>query len=162
MCIRDRTYPLPEAQRDRFLLRISMGYPSEEAELAMLDHHGEHDPLEPLRPVTDAAAVLRGIAAVRKVYVHPGVKAYLVAVSYTHLDVYKRQHPHRLAALRQVLHRSPEHPSRHRRRYQVRTVRRTVPVRIGSRHPGRGRLRRRRPRRFSPVSYTHLDVYKRQ
>ncbi len=74
------TYPLPEAQRDRFLLRISMGYPSEEAELAMLDHHGEHDPLEPLRPVTDAAAVLRGIAAVRKVYVHPGVKAYLVAI----------------------------------------------------------------------------------
>lgn len=74
------TYPLPEAQRDRFLLRISMGYPSAEAEVAMLDRHGETDPLEPLRPVTDAAAVMRAVEIVRKVFVHPAVKEYLVAV----------------------------------------------------------------------------------
>ena len=74
------TYPLPEAQRDRFGLRISMGYPSHEAEVAMLDHHGEGDPLEPLVPVTDAAAVMRSIAVVRRVFVHPSLKAYLVGI----------------------------------------------------------------------------------
>ncbi|MFT4110514.1 AAA family ATPase [Propionicimonas sp.] len=74
------TYPLPEAQRDRFLLRISMGYPSADAEVAMLDHHGEGDPLEPLRPATDAAAVMRAVTSVRKVFVHPAVKQYLVAI----------------------------------------------------------------------------------
>ena len=51
------TYPLPEAQRDRFMARISMGYPSATAEVAMLDSHGEADPLDALRPVTDAATV---------------------------------------------------------------------------------------------------------
>src|SRR5205823_3184598 len=40
------TYPLPEAQRDRFTARISMGYPSAESELAMLDAHGSSSPLE--------------------------------------------------------------------------------------------------------------------
>ncbi|MFZ0531505.1 MAG: MoxR family ATPase [Propionicimonas sp.] len=74
------TYPLPEAQRDRFGLCISMGYPSETAEVAMLDHHGESDPLDPLAAVTDAAAVLRGIAAVRRVFVHPSLKSYLVGI----------------------------------------------------------------------------------
>ncbi len=74
------TYPLPEAQRDRFLLRISMGYPSADAEVAMLDRHGESDPLEPLRPVTDAAAVMHAVEIVRKVFVHPAVKEYLVAI----------------------------------------------------------------------------------
>ncbi|MGC3993879.1 MAG: MoxR family ATPase [Propionicimonas sp.] len=74
------TYPLPEAQRDRFLLRISMGYPSADAEVAMLDHHGEGDPLEPLQPATDAEAVMRAVASVRKVFVHPAVKQYLVAI----------------------------------------------------------------------------------
>ena len=45
------TYPLPEAQRDRFTARIFMGYPSAEAELAMLDLHGSHSPLDSLEPV---------------------------------------------------------------------------------------------------------------
>jgi MoxR-like ATPase len=74
------TYPLPEAQRDRFLLRISMGYPSAAAEVAMLDHHGESDPLEPLQPVTDADEVMRAIGIVRSVFVHPAVKEYLVGI----------------------------------------------------------------------------------
>jgi MoxR-like ATPase len=74
------TYPLPEAQRDRFLLRISMGYPSARAEVAMLDHHGESDPLETVRPVTDGDGVMRAVSVVRTVFVHPGVKEYLVAV----------------------------------------------------------------------------------
>lgn len=74
------TYPLPEAQRDRFLLRISMGYPHADAEVAMLERHGESDPLDPLRPVTDAATVMRCVGAVRRIYVHRAVKEYLVAV----------------------------------------------------------------------------------
>ncbi len=51
------TYPLPEAQRDRFTARIAIGYPDASAELAMLDAHGAHDPLDDLRPVADADAV---------------------------------------------------------------------------------------------------------
>ena len=47
------TYPLPEAQRDRFMARISIGYPSPSAELLMLDSHGGAFPLERLTPVTD-------------------------------------------------------------------------------------------------------------
>ncbi len=74
------TYPLPEAQRDRFLLRISMGYPDAGAEVEMLDRHGAADPLESLRPVTDSAAVMRVVGHVRRVYVHPAVKDYLVAI----------------------------------------------------------------------------------
>ena len=74
------TYPLPEAQRDRFLLRIGMGYPSAQAELAMLDRHGAGDPLSELQPVTDAATVRHCIATVRDVFVHPSVKRYLVDI----------------------------------------------------------------------------------
>ena len=48
------TYPLPEAQRDRFTARISIGYPSAEAELAMLDLHGSSSPLDTLEPVASA------------------------------------------------------------------------------------------------------------
>ena len=74
------TYPLPEAQRDRFGLRLDMGYPSTESELAMLDHHGETEPLERLTPVTTAAEVNECIAAIRRVFVHRAVKDYLVAI----------------------------------------------------------------------------------
>jgi MoxR-like ATPase len=74
------TYPLPEAQRDRFTLRISMGYPVRAAEIAMLDHHGGGDPLAELRPVTDAATVADLAARVRTVYVHAAIKDYLVGV----------------------------------------------------------------------------------
>jgi MoxR-like ATPase len=74
------TYPLPEAQRDRFGLRLDMGYPSAQAEAAMLDHHGESEPLERLLPVTDAETVNRCIAAIRRVFVHRAVKDYLVAI----------------------------------------------------------------------------------
>ena len=56
------TYPLPEAQRDRFMARISMGYPSARSELAMLDLHGGVSPLEDLQPVTDAATVSSMVA----------------------------------------------------------------------------------------------------
>ncbi|HJQ43305.1 MAG TPA: MoxR family ATPase [Jatrophihabitantaceae bacterium] len=72
------TYPLPEAQRDRFTARISMGYPDRAAEIAMLNEHASVDPLDSLRPVSDATEVRALIAAVRTVHVADAVKAYAV------------------------------------------------------------------------------------
>ncbi|RKN50797.1 AAA family ATPase [Micromonospora endolithica] len=72
------TYPLPEAQRDRFTARIAMGYPDPHAELAMLDGHGAVDPLNDLRPVSDADTVRRLIAHVRQVHVADAVKQYAI------------------------------------------------------------------------------------
>ncbi len=72
------TYPLPEAQRDRFTARIAVGYPDAQAELSMLDIHGAHDPLDDLQPVTDAAAIRRMIVAVRGVHVADAIKQYAV------------------------------------------------------------------------------------
>jgi MoxR-like ATPase len=70
------TYPLPEAQRDRFMARVSMGYPDRAAELAMLDTHAGVSPLDSLEPVTDALRVAKLIEAVRTVHVSPAVKQY--------------------------------------------------------------------------------------
>ncbi len=72
------TYPLPEAQRDRFMARVRMGYPDRTSEIAMLQAHGAHDPLEAVQPVTDAAEVRDMIDAVRRVYVAPAIDAYVV------------------------------------------------------------------------------------
>jgi MoxR-like ATPase len=74
------TYPLPEAQRDRFTARIAMGYPDAGAELTMLDVHGAHDPLHALRPVADAAVVRRMIGTVRNVHVAQAVRQYAVEI----------------------------------------------------------------------------------
>jgi MoxR-like ATPase len=72
------TYPLPEAQRDRFTARIAMGYPDAKAELAMLDGHGADDPVLDLLPVADASTVRRLIATVRKVHAADAVRQYAV------------------------------------------------------------------------------------
>lgn len=75
------TYPLPEAQRDRFMARISLGYPSTRAELAMLDTHGQSSPLEHLTPVTDADTISAMVQAVRGVYTSAAIKQYIVDLS---------------------------------------------------------------------------------
>ena len=72
------TYPLPEAQRDRFTARVSMGYPSRGAELDMLDSHGRSDPLDDLEPVADAAEVRKLIEIVQTVHVSDAVKRFVV------------------------------------------------------------------------------------
>jgi len=74
------TYPLPEAQRDRFTARVSMGYPVAAAELAMLDSHTQVSPLDELEPVTTAAEVAKLIDVVRGVYVAPSVQRYAVDI----------------------------------------------------------------------------------
>jgi MoxR-like ATPase len=72
------TYALPEAQRDRFTARVTMGYPDVRAELAMLDGHGQSDPLDTLGPVTDAAQIRALVEVVRGVHVSDAVKQYAV------------------------------------------------------------------------------------
>ncbi|MFD8009632.1 AAA family ATPase [Streptomyces sp. NPDC058955] len=74
------TYPLPEAQRDRFMARVSIGYPSAEAEFQMLDVHGAVNPLDDLRPVAHAHEILKLIEAVRAVHVADAVRRYAVDV----------------------------------------------------------------------------------
>ena len=74
----DGTYPLPEAQRDRFTARLSVGYPDLAAELAMVDEHSAADPLETLRPVADARLIRSAVETVRRVRVGPEVRQYCV------------------------------------------------------------------------------------
>ena len=75
------TYPLPEAQRDRFMARVSMGYPVEAAEIAMLDSHTRSNPLDDLEPVTDAGEIRKLIDIVGQVYVSEAVQRYAVAIT---------------------------------------------------------------------------------
>jgi MoxR-like ATPase len=75
------TYPLPESQLDRFLMRVSVGYPSPNAELEILDAHGDHDPFRDIGPVVNSADVQRLAQATRQVHVAPSLKAYLVDVA---------------------------------------------------------------------------------
>lgn len=74
------TYPLPEAQRDRFMARISMGYPDAAAEIEMLESHQSSSPLNDVRPVASAAEVAAMINTVHAVYVSPAVKQYIVSL----------------------------------------------------------------------------------
>ena len=75
------TYPLPEAQRDRFTARISLGYPLPAAERDMLDTHGGAPPLDQLRPVARASDVHELVLAVRKVLVSDQVKDYIISLA---------------------------------------------------------------------------------
>ncbi|HEY9411566.1 MAG TPA: MoxR family ATPase [Jiangellaceae bacterium] len=75
------TYPLPEAQRDRFMARLAMGYPSPRHEIDMIDTHGATTGLDTLEPVADAAHLRKLINVVREVYVSPAVKQYAVSLT---------------------------------------------------------------------------------
>jgi MoxR-like ATPase len=75
------TYALPEAQRDRFMARVSIGYPVEAAEIAMLDSHTGANPLDDLEPVADAAEIRKLIGIVNDVYVSEAVQRYSVALT---------------------------------------------------------------------------------
>jgi MoxR-like ATPase len=74
------TYPLPEAQRDRFTARISLGYPSPAAERKMLAAHGSTSPLDDLKPVARASDVQDLVIAVREVLVSDPVKDYIISL----------------------------------------------------------------------------------
>ena len=72
------TYPLPEAQLDRFLMRISVGYPDRGAELDMLETHGSADPVSSLQAVIGARHVLGLAAAAQSVHMAPPLRGYLI------------------------------------------------------------------------------------
>ena len=81
------TYSLPEAQRDRFMAKISVGYPTLSAELGMLDTHVTSSPLDQLVPVADAIELRALTHAVRSVHLSDPVRRYivnLVAATRTH------------------------------------------------------------------------------
>jgi MoxR-like ATPase len=71
------TYPLPEAQMDRFLLKIRVGYPSPEEEALILDRMGGEPP-EPPRAVVDAATILKSRHSVNAIYMNARIRNYIV------------------------------------------------------------------------------------
>ena len=77
----DGTYPLPEAQLDRFLMRISVGYPSVEAEVEVLSGRREARTVESVEPVTDAELVSAMIHAADTVHVSAVLQTYIVQVA---------------------------------------------------------------------------------
>lgn len=74
------TFPLPEAQLDRFILRIAIGYPEAEEEEQILARFQSSDPLEDLEPVVEAEALQQAIGAVREIHCDPEVRQYIVSV----------------------------------------------------------------------------------
>ena len=83
------TYPLPESQLDRFLMKASVGYPDRASELEVLDTHGDSVPLGRLTPVATAADVNGLIAAARTVHASSALKGYVVDLAEA-----SRRHPH--------------------------------------------------------------------
>jgi MoxR-like ATPase len=85
------TYPLPEAQLDRFMLRLSLGYPASDVEADILSSHSGAAPLDSIAPVTDARGVAEMIEQAQHVHVAPAIRRYIVGLvegTRTHPDVY--------------------------------------------------------------------------
>ncbi len=74
------TFPLPEAQLDRFLIKLRLGYPGEEDERTILRRFKEESPLLDLEPVASAEEILRAQGLVRTVYVSPAIESYIINV----------------------------------------------------------------------------------
>jgi len=74
------TFPLPEAQLDRFLLRVAIGYPEAEEEREVLRRFREFDPLEELKPVVAGDEVLALSKTCRQVYISPAIETYVLAL----------------------------------------------------------------------------------
>ncbi len=75
------TYPLPEAQLDRFMMRLTVGYPSRVKELEMLDTHGERSTFEDLRPVVHADDIVRMAEIAQHIHVADVVKGYIIDIA---------------------------------------------------------------------------------
>jgi MoxR-like ATPase len=74
------TFPLPEAQLDRFLMRFSLGYPTMEEELRMLDLLQHSHPVDQLRPVAKSAELVAAQKEIRKIHVDPRVRRYFLQI----------------------------------------------------------------------------------
>jgi MoxR-like ATPase len=96
------TFPLPEAQLDRFMLRIRLGYPTPQEEIAMLDSQQYQHPLIGLTQVVSVEELLAAQRAVRDVYLNHDIKSYivnLVTMTRQHPDVYLGASPRGALAL---------------------------------------------------------------
>ncbi|MFQ5855364.1 MAG: AAA family ATPase [Anaerolineae bacterium] len=96
------TFPLPEAQLDRFILRIRLGYPNPDQEITLLDAQRVVHPLDEIEQVVDAPSFLRAQEAVREVYLNDLVKQYivnLVSATRQHEDLYLGASPRGSLAL---------------------------------------------------------------
>jgi len=96
------TFPLPEAQLDRFFIRLQLGYPKPKEEVAILDAQRVHHPLESLEQVMSADELLAAQAGARDVHLAEAVKQYVVAVvgaTRSHPDVYLGASPRGSLAL---------------------------------------------------------------
>jgi MoxR-like ATPase len=85
------TYPLPEAQLDRFMLRLAIGYPDADVAAEILASHASGAPLDDIRPVSDASGVRDMIEEARRVHAAPAIRKYiveLVEATRRHSDVY--------------------------------------------------------------------------
>jgi MoxR-like ATPase len=85
------TFPLPEAQLDRFLLRINLGYPQEDQEIAILDSQQYQHPITQIGQVVEEEELLAVQEALKEVYVDPLIKSYIVAMvkqTRNHPEVY--------------------------------------------------------------------------
>jgi MoxR-like ATPase len=96
------TFPLPEAQLDRFMLRIRLGYPTPPEEIAMLDSQQYQHPLNAIQQVVSVQDLLDAQYAVREIFLNPDVKSYIVGLvtsSRQHPDVYLGASPRGALAL---------------------------------------------------------------
>ncbi len=85
------TFPLPEAQVDRFMLRVHLGYPTREDEIAMLETQRDHHPIEDVHQVISVEELLNAQQAIKHVYVDDALKGYivdLVGATRKHPDIY--------------------------------------------------------------------------
>ncbi len=96
------TYPLPEAQLDRFLLKMRMGYPDHSEEVEVLTRSQNHTPIETLEPVVSLETLVEMQKCVKEVYVEEGLKYYIVELARQtreHKDVYLGASPRASIAL---------------------------------------------------------------
>jgi len=128
------TYPLPEAQLDRFMLRLSIGYPSADVEADILSTHASGEPLDEIGAVTDARGIAEMIAQVQKVHVAPALRRYIVDVAEAtrrHADLYLGASPR---ASIMLLRASRAHAAAHDRDFVVPDdVKALVPAALGHR-----------------------------
>lgn len=96
------TFPLPEAQLDRFLLRVRLGYPSKDNEIQVLDRQQYRHPLDELDQAVSVEELIEAQEAIKEIYVSPEVKRYIVDMIHQtrdHPDIYLGSSPRGSLAL---------------------------------------------------------------
>ena len=96
------TFPLPEAQVDRFMMRIHLGYPSKQSEIDVLNRQSDHHPIQDMQQVVSVSELVEAQRAIRTIYVDDLVKGYIVDLATStrdHPDVYLGASPRGSLAL---------------------------------------------------------------